>query len=243
MKTALAIRHVHFEHLGALQPLLEAAGYAVRYAEAPTATLREPAPDLLIVLGGPISVNDVHEYPFLEREQALLLRQLERGKPLLGICLGAQLIARALGSRVFGLDRKELGWSTLQPTAAGGRSPLRHLLVPPLEVLHFHGETFDLPPGATCLASTPACAHQAFALGDHALGLQFHPEVTAEQLESWYVAHTCELRAAGVDVLELRREGARKAGLLAEPLKRFFSDWIQKADAREDGASVSRSAP
>jgi GMP synthase (glutamine-hydrolysing) len=243
MKTALAIRHVHFEHLGALAPLLEAAGYGVRYEEAPTAELDGLLPDLLVVLGGPISVNDAAVYPFLEREQSLVKRQLERNKPLLGICLGAQMMARALGARVFSMGRKEIGWSPLQATAAGRRSPLHHLLAPDLEVLHLHGETFDLPPGATCLASTAICQAQAFSVGDHALGLQFHPEVTAEQLESWYVAHTCELSAANVDVIELRRQSQRKAGLLAEPLKRFFSDWIQKAAAPADGASVLQPAP
>lgn len=242
MRTALAVRHVHFEHLGTLEPALREAGYVVRYVEAPTALLESESPDLLIVLGGPISVNDAAEYPFLATEQALVTRQLERKQPMLGICLGAQMMARALGARVYGMGQKEIGWSPLQPTEAGTRSPLRHLLTPGLELLHFHGETFDLPAGASCLASTAICRNQAFAIGDHAIGLQFHPEVTAEQLESWYVAHTCELHTANVDVNELRRQSAQRAPKLLAPMQRFLSDWLQRAERRADGVSASQAA-
>jgi GMP synthase (glutamine-hydrolysing) len=242
MKTALALRHVHFEHLGALEPALREAGYDVRYLEAPTAALEGLSPDLLIVLGGPISVNDVAEYPFLAAEQALVTQQLERSKPLLGICLGAQMMARALGARVYSMGKKEIGWSQLQPTELGARSALRHLFMPGLEVLHFHGETFDLPEGAKCLASTPICRNQAFSVGNHALALQFHPEVTAEQLESWYVAHTVELSAVPIDVRELRRQSALKAPRLVEPLGRFISDWLRTVGARADAASASQAA-
>jgi GMP synthase (glutamine-hydrolysing) len=243
MKTALALRHVHCEHLGALEPALRELGYIVRYLEAPTASLEGHSPDLLIVLGGPISVNDGADYPFLKAEQALVTQQLERRKPLLGICLGAQMLARTLGARVYSMGKKEIGWSPLEPTLAGNRSPVRHLLTPGLDVLHFHGETFELPPDATCLASTATCRNQAFSIGDHALGLQFHPEVTAEQLQSWYVAHTAELSSARIDVNQLRQQGEQKAPRLSKPLQRFVSDWLQRADEQADAASVSQMAP
>ena len=238
MKTAVVIRHVHFEHLGALEPALREEGYSIRYLEAPTAALdlRE-LPDLLVILGGPISVNDTEDYPFLAPELSLVRRQLERKLPLLGICLGAQMIARALGGRVFPMRAKEVGWSPLELTEAGARHAVRHLAAPGLDVLHWHGETFDLPAGAARLASTPLCENQAFSVGDHALGLQFHPEVTAEQLESWFVGHVCELAAIPVKVNPLRGQSESRAKRLEEPLRRFLNEWLgSSTGARASGA-------
>src|SRR3954470_3221779 len=114
MKTLLAVRHVHFEHLGALEPLLAEAGYAVRYVEAWTAnwaTLTQP--DLLVLLGAPISVNDEVDYPFLKPELSLVKAQLDARRPVLGLCLGAQLMARALGCRVYPVAHAEVGWAPL----------------------------------------------------------------------------------------------------------------------------------
>jgi GMP synthase (glutamine-hydrolysing) len=227
MKTLLALRHVHFEHLGALEPLLTEAGYVVRYVEAATAhwsTLE--LPDLLVVLGGPISVNDGADYPFLGPELALVQAQLTAQRPLLGLCLGAQLIARARGARVYPLGQVELGWSPLTATPEAAEHPLRHLLAPGLDVMHFHGETFDLPEGARLLASTPICKNQAFSLGRHVLGLQFHPEVTAEQLESWWVGHTAELRSRARSIPELRAQSQERAPRLLGPLRAFLTEWL-----------------
>ncbi|WP_434044203.1 MULTISPECIES: glutamine amidotransferase [Sorangium] len=242
MKTAVVIRHVHFEHLGALEPALREAGYGVRYLEAPTAAFElQSLPDLLVVLGGPISVNDTEDYPFLASELSLVQRQLEQKLPLLGICLGAQLIARALGARVFPMRGKEVGWSPLELTEAGARHAIRHLAAPGLDVLHWHGETFDLPAGAARLASTPLCENQAFSVGDHALGLQFHPEVTAEQLESWFVGHVGELASIPVQVTRLRGQSAPRAKRLEEPLRRFLNEWLRAwEEPRASGASDLR---
>ncbi|MDF3068812.1 MAG: glutamine amidotransferase class-I [Polyangiaceae bacterium] len=227
MKTLLAVRHVHFEHLGALEPLFTAAGYTVRYVEAPTTRFSELEPaELLVLLGGPLSVNDEQDYPFLTDELSFVAAQLRAERPVLGLCLGAQLMARSLGDRVYPMGHKEIGWSPLTPTEAGARHALRHLLSPALSVLHFHGETFDLPAGAELLASTPLCKNQAFSLGPRALGLQFHPEVTAEQLESWWVGHTGELGAAGLSIPRLRAESYEKAPPLLAKLRAFVSDWL-----------------
>jgi GMP synthase (glutamine-hydrolysing) len=227
MKHALAVRHVHFEHLGALEPLLVAAGYVVQYLDAPTASWVDvKPPDLLVLLGGPISVNDVADYPFLASELALVKQQLLEGRATLGLCLGAQLMALALGARVYPMEQKEVGWSALTASEKGSHHPLRHLLFESLPVLHFHGETFDLPEGAELLASTERCRNQAFAIGSRALGLQFHPEVTAEQLESWWVGHTSELAQLELSVPELRQHSAEYAPRLAAPLKSFFNEWL-----------------
>ncbi|HYP87092.1 MAG TPA: glutamine amidotransferase [Polyangiaceae bacterium] len=229
MKTLLAVRHVHFEDLGALAPLFEAAGYAIKYLEAPTADWagQEPA-DLLVLLGGPLSVNDVRDYPFLASELEFVRAALDAERPVLGLCLGAQLIARSRGCEVRSMGHKEIGWSALEPSDAGRRHPLRHLLAPGLDVLHFHGETFELPPGAELLASTALCRHQAFSLGRRVLGLQFHPEVTAELLESWWVGHTGELAAAKRDIVELRRQSYERAPRLRPALSAFVNEWLSQ---------------
>ena len=231
MKTAWAIRHLHCEHLGELESALRDSGYRVRYVDAPSADLALVPPDLLVVLGGPISVNDGSKYPFLGPELALVRRALAERRMVLGICLGAQLLAQALGANVRAMPHKELGWAALSATDAGRQHPIGALLDGSLQVLHWHGEAFDLPAGATRLCSTPYCENQAFAVGRHALGLQFHPEVNASQLEGWFVAHTLELEIAGRDVPELRRESLEKAPLLREPLRRFLSDWLAWAEA------------
>jgi GMP synthase (glutamine-hydrolysing) len=227
MKTLLAVRHVHFEHLGALEPMFAAAGYAVKYLEAPSANWAEQEPaDLLVLLGGPISVNDVRDYPFLTPELSFVRAQLTAERAVLGLCLGAQLMVRALGGSVRSMGHKEIGWSALEATAAGRQHALHHLLAAELQVLHFHGETFELPASAELLASTALCRNQAFALGRRALGLQFHPEVTAEQLESWWVGHTGELAAQQLDIGALRARSYEQAPRLLAPLQAFVSDWL-----------------
>jgi GMP synthase (glutamine-hydrolysing) len=178
-RTAIAIRHVHFEDLGAFDVVLRRHGYAVHYCDAgidDIAGVDPLAPDLIIVLGGPIGVYDELAYPFLGHELALLERRLAAARPTLGICLGAQMIARALGARVYPAPAKEIGWGELQLSEAGRNGPLRHFTGVP--VLHWHGDTFDLPQGAELLASTEICPNQAFSFGRRAFACQFHPEVS-----------------------------------------------------------------
>ncbi|EME69085.1 glutamine amidotransferase [Paramagnetospirillum caucaseum] len=219
MKTCVAIRHVAFEDLGSFQAPLEAAGYSIRYHEAGLddfALLDEAATDLLVVLGGPIGAYEDDSYPFLSPELRLIEARLRAGRPVIGICLGAQLMARALGARVYPNGGvKEIGWSPLDLTAAGRASPLGMLAGIP--VLHWHGDTFDLPDGATLLASTAITRNQAFSWGKAALGLQFHVEATGSGLERWFIGHAAEI--GGVPELSvpgLRAETARcAAGLEA----------------------------
>jgi len=228
MRQAIAVRHVAFEDLDTFERAL-AADFSVAYRDAPVDDLAAPALEeaaLLIVLGGPIGAYEDAAYPFLRRELALIERRLRQQKPVLGICLGAQLMARALGARVYP-GTKELGWAPVALSAAGQRSCLAAIGEAP--VLHWHGDTFDLPEGAELLASTPATAHQAFAWQRHGLALQFHVETSATGLERWYVGHTMEIAATrGVDVASLRAAGARHAPALAGPARAMLRNWLEK---------------
>lgn len=172
------LQHVPFEGLGSIEPWLKASGCevtATRFFES-AVLLEEALPDLLIVMGGPMSVNDEAEFPWLAAEKRFIRNIIEAGKPVLGICLGAQLIASAMGARVYRNPAKEIGWFPIQGlTDAAGSA----FAFPPLtEVFHWHGETFDLPDGALHLAKSQGCRNQAFQLGRSVIGLQFHLETT-----------------------------------------------------------------
>ncbi|ANJ72777.1 glutamine amidotransferase [Ralstonia insidiosa] len=233
MKTALALRHVPFEHLGILQPLLEARGYAVRYVDVGVQSV--PADDmatadLLIVLGGPIGAYDDAMYPFVRDEAEAIAQRLAARRPLLGICLGAQLMARALGAAVTPMGVKEIGFAPVTLTADGLNSPLAPL-ADGTPVLHWHGDRYDLPPDARRLASTATCAEQAFAIGDHALGLQFHLEANLDELEAWLIGHAAELGAAGIDPRALRAQAPAIADRLAQRARDVFTAWLDRAEA------------
>jgi GMP synthase (glutamine-hydrolysing) len=227
MPTAIAIRHVAFEDLGILEPLLRSRGFAVEYREAGVDDLDTVGdPDLLVVLGGPIGAYEEALYPFLRDELALIARRLGRGGATLGICLGAQLMARALGARVYPGRAKEIGWSPLMLSDAGKDSCLRHFTGG--AVLHWHGDTFDLPDGAIRLASTEITANQAFSWGrGRALGLQFHGEAMPAGLERWFIGHACEIAATpGVSVPELRAATRIHGEATARNGAACFTAWL-----------------
>lgn len=230
MKTALVIAHVPFEDLGSFAEPLANHEYRIRYRQAGVdnlATREARQADLLIVLGGPVSATDETNYPFLRDELHLLKKRLQKALPTLGICLGAQLMARALGARVYPLPRKELGWGPIELTADGRNSCLQHLAKGLTPVLHWHGDTFDLPEGAVRLASTDLCKNQAFTVGGRALALQFHPEVTGRGLERWFIGHALEITATeGVSVSKLRAQTARWADILESQGHKCLEQWL-----------------
>ena len=231
MKSALVLRHLGFEDLGVWAATLADCGYAAAYCDVPTmdfAGMDAGAPDLLVVLGAPIGACDDELFPFLGPEVALIERRLASGKPLLGVCLGAQLIARALGRPVAPMAAKEIGFSPLSLTEAGEHSPLRHLGGWP--VLHWHGDQFELPAGATLLAATDHCPHQAFAIGANVLALQCHLETDADEIEHWMIGHSAELIAAGLDPRVIRADAARFGPRLAERSDRVLREWIEGLD-------------
>lgn len=224
----IAIRHVAFEDLGAFEPLLVERGFEVQYRQAGVDPIREDEwmqADLAVILGGPIGVNDLSQYTWIADELQLAAMRMRAERPLLGICLGAQMMAAALGAEIYPGPRKEIGWSELALSPAGTASPLKHLAGVP--VLHWHGDTFDLPGEVEPLASTPLTPNQAFALGHHGLALQFHPEVDADTLETWLIGHTLELAQAEVDIVRLRAESKRQAGPLRDAGRAMLDAWLR----------------
>jgi GMP synthase (glutamine-hydrolysing) len=230
IKKCLAVRHVAFEDLGLLGPLVSSRGYGVRYHDAGVQPIDAEtllAPELLIVLGGPIGVYEGDAYPFIADEIAAIAARLKADKPTLGICLGAQMMAAALGARVAPGPVKEIGWAPLTLTPEGQTSVLAPLGA--TSVLHWHGDNCELPAGCTRLAMTPHCPVQAFMRGPSQLALQFHLETEPKRFETWLVGHTVELGKAGLDPRALRQE-ARAVGPATRELgQKVLSAWLDKA--------------
>lgn len=180
------LQHVPFESLGSIEGWLQEQGAGITRTRL---FLGEALPglkdfDWLIVMGGSMGVNDEDKFPWLTAEKKLIAETVAAKKPVLGICLGAQLLASALGAPVYKNQHREIGWFPIERTEASTDHPIGQLLPAQAEVFHWHGDTFDLPEGAVHLARSVACKNQCFIIGDRALGLQFHLEMTAPTAKS-----------------------------------------------------------
>jgi GMP synthase (glutamine-hydrolysing) len=215
----LAFRHVPCEDAGLIAPILAARGIEVVYADE-SSDWRQAAG--LLFMGGPMSAND--DLPFIHREIQTIREAVAEGRPVLGVCLGSQLLARALGARVYRNAVKEIGWMPVHWTEAAGRDRLFAGLRSPETVFHWHGETFDLPEGAEWLAWSDRCRHQAFRYGANAYGLQFHLEVTPAMISAW-----CQEDANAGDVRELEAPIDPEAGSagLVRLAHVVFDRWAQ----------------
>ena len=174
------LQHVPFEGLGSIEPWLEDAGYEITHTRLFEATELPDAKaiEFLVIMGGPMSVNDEDKFPWLVSEKQFIREFIGSGKPVLGICLGAQIIANAMGGGVFRNPVKEIGWFPIHAVYSKDSSVFG--FPPSATVFHWHGETFDLPPEAILLAKSDGCENQAFQLGKSVIGLQFHLETTPE---------------------------------------------------------------
>jgi GMP synthase (glutamine-hydrolysing) len=178
----LILRHEPFEHLGHFAGVLEECNVAYRYHDLGD-PLPPEDPNALIIMGGPMSAHD--DLPGLGDELRFIERALEKDVPLLGVCLGSQLIAKALGARVYRNAELEIGWEPVWLTETGRTDVLLGGIPSPETFFHWHGETFDLPAGAEWLAYSEKCRHQAYRYGRRVYGLQFHPEVSSEMIADW----------------------------------------------------------
>jgi GMP synthase-like glutamine amidotransferase len=236
----LVVKHVTVEGLGVFERFCDEAGIAIDTVELERGDV---FPDLagyaaLLVMGGPMNVSDAAEYPWLVAEKALIRQAVsELNLPYLGICLGAQLLANALGGTVRSMSDPEVGLLSIALTTAGMNHPLTAGLPQTLDVLQWHGqEVSRLPTGATLLASSTHCQVQAYAVGDYAFGLQFHSEVTAVTVAEWgrIPAYRADLEttlgAAGADELELAID--RHLSELNGVAKIMFDNFLQIVKSR-----------
>jgi GMP synthase-like glutamine amidotransferase len=209
------LQHVPFEGLGSIEAWFKNTGYQVSSTEFFNS---ENLPDIndinmLVVMGGPMSVNDESEYPWLVKEKEFIRGVIEAGKPVLGICLGAQLIANSMGGDVFKNSETEIGWFAIEAVKSKDVSVFE--FPKEMEVFHWHGETFSLPEGAVQIAKSKCCENQAFQLGNSVIGLQFHLETTLFSAQA--IVENCRDELVEGDYIQ------SEAVILSAPKERYSS--------------------
>lgn len=233
MPTALVIQHEDYEALAGFEQPIRDRGYAIEainVLDPDYATISLLDADLLVILGGPMGVYEQDAHPWIAHEIIRVAERIMADLPTLGVCLGSQIMAAAMGARVYRGADNEVGFKPVVLTEAGRASALEGIAGAP--VLHWHGDTFDLPEGATLLASTDLYPNQAFARGPNILGLQFHPEMGGEGdgFATWCDHGDPFIMAAGTDVETLMREHL-KDGPAAVAAGRIMIDrWLSQLD-------------
>lgn len=228
MKSALIIRHVPYEGIAGFRAPVEAAGYhldRIDVSDPAFGSLDLRQPDLLIMMGGPMSVYDQDRLPWIRCQLSRLAMRLELDRPTLGVCLGAQMIAAALGARVYRGPQKEVGFHPITLAESPAAEPLRHLQDQP--VLHWHGDTFTLPQGAERLASSERYENQAFRRGRNVLGLQFHAEMGVdERFNVWTKEWPGDIADAGQCPHQLRADHDRHGPAAVAAGQAMIADWL-----------------
>ncbi len=226
IKKGLIIRHVPHEGIAGFREPVESAGYALERidVEDPAfASIDLTEPDLLIMMGGPMGVYERDRHPWIACQLKRLARRLAADRPTLGVCFGAQMIAAALGATVYPGPAKEVGFHPL--TDIDPASPLAHLA--DVDVLHWHGDTFDLPEGVALLASTPAFPHQAFSRGPNILALQFHAEMGLDpRFEAWIEQWPDALEEVGSNPAAMRARHAECGPAAVAAGRRMIGAWL-----------------
>ena len=233
MRRLLVLQHVPFEILGTLHPLLKARGFRLRYTNFgrhPDAHPQVSRYNGLVVLGGPMNVDDLKRHPHLAVEVKIIEQAISQGLPVLGICLGAQLIAKALGAPVYANGGREIGWYEVLPTPAAKDDPLFRDFGSGEKLFQWHGDTFALPAGAVSLVTSRLCPCQAFRYGVTVYGFQFHLEVDEPLIERWLRVpqHKAELGAGPgqSDPAVIRRETTQYIDRARYLSARVFSRFI-----------------
>ncbi len=231
----LVFQHVPYEPLGSLDPLLKESGFRIRYVNFGRNPDHRPTLDkyaALIVLGGPMSSEQIDTYPNLLTEVEIIREAIDRDMSVLGICLGAQLLAKALGGEVQRNPLREIGWCDVDLTEAGAADPVLSTFARRQRVFQWHEDGISLPPGAVHLASSPASNIQAFRHGEHAYGLQFHLEVDSSLIERWLSVPenqaTLQDEAGQTDPDEIRAQTPGSIDALQSLSRATFSRWIDR---------------
>lgn len=233
----LVFQHVPYEPLGTLDPLLKAAGFRIRYVNFSRDAAQRPVLDryeAIIVLGGPMNSDQIDSYPNLVTEVDILREAIDRDMSVLGICLGAQLLAKALGGSVVRNPHREIGWHDVELTAAGKDDPVLSTFAPRQRVFQWHEDGIGIPDGVVHLARSPRSPVQAFRHGEHVYGFQFHLEVDASLIERWLTVpdNQAVLRdeIGNVDPAQIRAQTREQIAALEALSNATFSRWVSRFD-------------
>jgi GMP synthase (glutamine-hydrolysing) len=232
IKTATIFRHCRADPSGTIGKVLRRRNIAVTGIGTPFESLEGfdvSAPDLLVVMGGACGVYQAGLYPFLEAERRIIGQRLEAGRPVLGICLGAQLMAAALGAEVHKGDAgPEKGWHPVNVTQAGRNTPARHFDAALTQVMQWHGDTFTAPPGAVLLAGSEKYPHQMFQAGTNSIGIQFHPEVDEEVFREWCVDAAYDAYSGQIDLGGMMETAAQYLPVMERQTTIFLNEWLDQ---------------
>ncbi len=226
MGKLLVFQHVPYEILGTFDPLLKDQGFRVRYVNfgrEPDADFNVAKYDGLVVLGGPMNVGQVADYPHLATEMDAMKEALDHNIPVMGICLGAQLLAKTLGAKVTKCPEKEIGWYDVTPTEQGLKDPVLGHFGRTRKIFEWHGDAFETPDDALCLAGSKAWPNQAFRYGDRAYGFQFHLEVDEALINRWLATPRYIEELSGLEGRTDPQTIRRETALHTEDLKDFSS--------------------
>lgn len=227
-------RHISMEGLGSLHQTLVDRNYDITYVTTARTDLTNfdaLEPDLLLIMGGPIGVYQADDYPFLHDEIRIIKERIIADKATLGVCLGSQLIAKALGANVYpGSNGKELGWNPLIMTKAAKGTSFEHFAPEHTNMFHWHGDTFDFPEGATLMASSDRYENQAFIYGENICGLQCHPEITKPLLQEWFVSLVGDVTGdnPALPLAKVQANTDQYAAALEIQTKKFFNQWLEE---------------
>lgn len=228
MKTALVVRHVPYEGVAGFRQPIEDAGYAIGRIDVTDpafATIDLAEPDLVVMMGGPMGVYDTEEHTWIACEIERLRWRLAADRPTLGVCLGGQMIAAALGARVYPGQFTEVGFAPVALSEAGAGSPLRHL--GGVSVLHWHGDSFELPDGVEHLAATRLYANQAFRRGPNLLALQFHAEMGEDpRIDAWIAGGEAMIAAADTGASQIRADHATLGSDAVAAGRAMIAEWL-----------------